>query len=476
MKLSWAAAAIAVSCAPPAAKIEAVLPPGLAGTTLAPGFHASFLPAESATDGLRDLLDRQVEQIPSFAEGLSPIVIRFDQPIEAALLDVDVRTGSPGPDLEVSVSADGRTVYAWPRKPYVPEQQYALHFSATPAGETVPAARAGIAFAAGDAAKDLLDRAAAVAAGTLSLTRHESGTTDYERLMGESDTTGVAAVAEGTLQIEDLRGARKRGWGEDTPARVAIRVLAAYPAADTGKVVIVQHGAGDSARFVLRTASDYCRVGLPVIGIDIPSQGARSAGETALWDLEDLAATRDHIREGAYDLVQLAKALRAQGKRIRFIGRSLGGMVGTLYLAADPQVEAAVLNQTGGGFGALLREGQFIKDLIGVLFEGFTGLDPFAPPGDEAWEFNRATGQMVLNGGDALVYAPKVKTPRVLVQTSPGDQTLPNSSTERLAAGIPGAQLKSWPMPEDRADLNPHAAYDVVPEMRAEAAAFLAAE
>ncbi len=79
-------------------------------------------------------------------------------------------------------------------------------------------------------------------------------------------------------------------------------------------------------------------------------------------NLASLLTTRDNLRQGVVDLMTLRKALTSltiggvsiDANRIYFLGHSLGGMVGSVFVALDPDVRDAVFAMSGGGIGKLL--------------------------------------------------------------------------------------------------------------------------
>lgn len=170
-------------------------------------------------------------------------------------------------------------------------------------------------------------------------------------------------------------------------------------------VVIFQHGI-TSNRSALLAAGDAlsgaCRIG---IAIDLPKHGIAPAGDLAplsqggderlvkvsapsgcqdagavslgegedfvcpsgdrFINLENLANTRDSMRQAVIDLQSLYVALSdgniagaslpaIDGSSVQFTGVSLGGIVGLPFLAIEPGVGDAVINVAGGGLARLL--------------------------------------------------------------------------------------------------------------------------
>ena len=111
--------------------------------------------------------------------------------------------------------------------------------------------------------------------------------------------------------------------------------------------------------------------------MDPPLHGDRNVGnrdfEQHLMDLALLnpAAGRDLFRSGVADHIQLIRlatetlevpayvshtgdSIAFQGRRLTFVGHSLGAQYGAQLLAAEPRVRSAVLSAAGGGLVAAL--------------------------------------------------------------------------------------------------------------------------
>lgn len=158
--------------------------------------------------------------------------------------------------------------------------------------------------------------------------------------------------------------------------RFALAVPNTQMPPDGWPVILYAHGTGgDYLTFVREMldlrASLIERSGKPpvqmaMIGIDQVLHGPRdpsgSNPEITFFNLQNLDAARDNVKQGATDDFQLlrlvedmnvAKApvtsrpLRFDKKRIYFMGHSQGGLTGPLFLAAEPKIPAAILSGAG---------------------------------------------------------------------------------------------------------------------------------
>lgn len=166
--------------------------------------------------------------------------------------------------------------------------------------------------------------------------------------------------------------------------RIAITVPKGDPPAAGWPVVIYQHGTGgDFESFVADgSAREAARVTdgagaviaeMAMIGTDQVLHGPRApAGtnvDTAFFNFLNLPAAHDNPKQGALDAFTLVRLIHAvdvaaaptTGRRIKFDaskiyfkGHSQGGLTGPLFLAAEPEVKAAILSGAGGGLIASL--------------------------------------------------------------------------------------------------------------------------
>lgn len=157
-------------------------------------------------------------------------------------------------------------------------------------------------------------------------------------------------------------------------------------------VVIYQHGITSAKENAYSFAFNMVKAGVAVIAIDLPIHGARSlddqrsanADVLAYLNLSNLAVARDNLRQSVLDVLGLRASLvvSAQagllassplqgfnpmmGSKVKMLGHSLGGIVGTSAVAAanntlgSPTADAlytfsgASIQNAGGQIGNLL--------------------------------------------------------------------------------------------------------------------------
>jgi hypothetical protein len=264
-------------------------------------------------------------------------------------------------------------------------------------------------------------------------------------------------------------------------------------------VVIFQHGITRDRTDALALSQAFAGSGWVIASIDLPLHGVTStaAGNpfyqaaneqtfnldlvnntsgaatpdgvidstgTHFINLSYPLASRDNLRQGATNLLALLRALPTldidgngvaddvDATRIGFIGHSLGGIVGTSFVASVPQrvlpdppyLRTAALVAPGGGVAELLRDSASFGPRInaGLLAQGLqAGTSLYA-------QYFRDT-QTIVDAGDPLNYAAAAaaratETPIYLAQMVGGagtpaalpDQVVPNAATARLIAAF----------------------------------------
>jgi len=158
-------------------------------------------------------------------------------------------------------------------------------------------------------------------------------------------------------------------------------------------------------------------------------------------NLTSLLTSRDNSRQASADLMQLTANVSLMDidgdgtpdfdtGEISFVGQSLGSMVGTSFLAAEPTVDTGVLAVPGGGIIGLLLGSPTFGPQILMGLQG-VGLEPGTP------DFSSfvVAAQTVIDSSDPLNWADTLIASgnRVLLQevvgsaTSPPDNVIPNA-------------------------------------------------
>ena len=279
----------------------------------------------------------------------------------------------------------------------------------------------------------------------------------------------------------------RRGVG-GTPSPVStgdltLPLLATIPKgakpANGWPVVIYQHGIMTHRGTVLAIADSLATAGYAAVAIDLPLHGItgdetdgsavlRAPGIERIFDLDlidnatgapgsdgvidesgahfinlsSLLTSRDNLRQGVADLMGLTKALQRLDydglddtetdfdlTNIRFIGHSLGAMVGAIYLSFETSVGAASLAMPGGGVAKLLDGSATFGPRIAAGLSG-NGI----VKGTADYEAFMASAQTVIDAGDPLNYLSGIGAGRgihlieiVGGNSSPPDQVVPNN-------------------------------------------------
>lgn len=263
---------------------------------------------------------------------------------------------------------------------------------------------------------------------------------------------------------------------ETIPLLVSLPNVGIKP--DTGwKVAIYQHGITTNRTTMLAIADSMASAGFAVVAIDLPLHGLSpshplrslltgsltertfdlnlvnnetgapgpdsvvDSSGTHFINLSSLLTSRDNVRQGVADLFALTKALATMDvdgggadfdtNEIYFIGHSLGGMVGSVFLAQESTVKAAVLGMPGGGiaklldgsltFGPKIAAGLATKDVI---------------KGTAAYESFLGATQTVIDSADPINYTSATVDRRgVLLFEVIGDGVVPNNVMAKAPVG-----------------------------------------
>ena len=161
-------------------------------------------------------------------------------------------------------------------------------------------------------------------------------------------------------------------------------------------------------------------------------------------NLTSTITSRDNLREAAADLIALTRTIQGSklagvpldASKIGFVGHSLGGIVGTTYLAVDPSAFAAILANPGGHIAELLRNSAEFEPII----DGQLAANGLVK-GSQAYYDFYSEAQAAVEDGDPANYAVAAASQHPIhmievvgdgTAANPPDQVVPNSATAAL--------------------------------------------
>lgn len=181
-----------------------------------------------------------------------------------------------------------------------------------------------------------------------------------------------------------------------------------------------------------------------------PLVGFPQASGGAFVDVDSMDGTRDHLYQAVTDLSALYRSLREGDwasvvgheidPDISYVGQSLGGVLGALFVAVHPEVKRAVLNVPGSDLIDLFRE----STVFAPHFEAYLDNEGIAR-GSEEHERVLNVARWLMDSVDPQSFAqfllresfepgralPEDRT--VLIQMARLDLVIPNATTELLA-------------------------------------------
>ncbi len=243
-------------------------------------------------------------------------------------------------------------------------------------------------------------------------------------------------------------------------------------------VVIFQHGITKDRTTMLAVADTLAAVGFSVVAIDMPLHGVDDSSSpfyqegkertffldlannetnapgpdgiadlsgTHFINLSSLLTGRDNIRQAVADLFSLTKSLDTMDYdgggadfdtgNIRFIGHSLGGIAGSVFLALEPSIGAATLSVTGGGVPKLLDGSAAYGPIIAAGL-GAKGL----VKGTVEYESFMSAAQAVIDSADPINYASSIAEGRGvhMIEIVGGNSSLPDQVIPNNVLNITG--------------------------------------
>ncbi|MGA9335771.1 MAG: hypothetical protein WBV39_15935, partial [Rudaea sp.] len=175
--------------------------------------------------------------------------------------------------------------------------------------------------------------------------------------------------------------------------------------------------------------------------------GVIDGSGTLFINLSYLLTSRDNLRQATSDLMELTRAIPQisfdgnatpdfDGSQIEFVGQSLGSIIGTTFLAMEPDVNVGVLNVPGGGVVRLLDASPAFGPSIhaGLAAAGLT-------PGTPNYDAFMGAAQTVVDSGDSINFAFATLGKSIIAQdvvgdaTHPSDQVIPNNVSGAPSSG-----------------------------------------
>ena len=236
---------------------------------------------------------------------------------------------------------------------------------------------------------------------------------------------------------------------------------AADALANAGRAVIAidipMHGLTDVTLPIHANNTPFPTDGERTFDLDLVNNETRAPGGdgeidasgTHFYNLQNLANSRDNLRQGVADLMVLAASLGgAQGapldaSNVTFVGHSLGAMLGITFLSYDDSIAAATLAMPGGGIAQLLANSESFGPAINA---GLTAAGA-APGTPENAQF-LLTAQTVIDSADPVNNATALAATgkNIHFLTVIGDTVIPNSvATAPLSGTDPLPRLMGLP-------------------------------
>jgi len=186
----------------------------------------------------------------------------------------------------------------------------------------------------------------------------------------------------------------------------------------------------------------------------LDSTGTPCVSGQNILNLTNLFATRDNFRQDVIDQTQLARTIQATGPgslnvllgtraldptKIHYVGQSLGGILGSLYVQVAPEIQNVVLNVPGGDLPTILLTSPAFEVAKEQFLETLAMQDPPILVGTPAFDDFIAIAKWILdpadpiNAGYGVLNGPGLPGSRkALIQYITRDQVVPNPTTLEL--------------------------------------------
>lgn len=245
-------------------------------------------------------------------------------------------------------------------------------------------------------------------------------------------------------------------------------------------VILFQHGLGGDNKQILILANEMSQHCYAVIGIDAYRHGSRKLDDYpsgAGFFTANPFSSRDHIRQTVLDQTQLYRVIKdlagansallpesvkLDSSKVGYFGISLGGILGTVFSAVEPDITESVLNVPGGVLTRILMESDataFVKDPVVAQIDQYMGLKEGTPDFDLFIQLN----QIILDQADPAAYSYHLTQEPISIQLSAdltftypvkniqiqraeNDHVIPNATTSILADAMGGVPTIEYVM------------------------------
>ena len=252
----------------------------------------------------------------------------------------------------------------------------------------------------------------------------------------------------------------------------SIPILIAFPTEGTevqanNKIIIFQHGINDSKEEVLPILNTLTEKGYIVVSMDLPLHGARSlhpdvdvydnfvpdrhiadgvpddSGEGFLG--LNIFGTRDLIRQAVIEQTILTANLKladfhnlnnnikfstVDSTNIKYLGFSLGTIIGNVFVSVDDSIKSVALVSAGGILTNIIMNAK--ESISGPLFAIFESMG--MTKGSKKLDDFMYLAQVVLDPADPINYT-RENLP-ILMQKSLGDPVVANFTTDDLGVKL----------------------------------------
>ncbi len=208
------------------------------------------------------------------------------------------------------------------------------------------------------------------------------------------------------------------------------------PGRETAPTIIFAHGwmAYDPGLWLRMPLAWAEPLGYNVLMIELPYHMSRTPPGTRSGELSitaDLPAAVVSAQQGVSDIRQVVKWLRAQGVgKIGLMGKSLGGLMSSLTVVAEPELDCAILMIPAVDAGASLWHSTYTRLVRYDLAK--QGID-------------EAMTSQALGAMNPARQRPAIDPQKVLIIVATADRACPPAETEKLAA--------NWQAPIERIPL-----------------------